>query len=118
MIKKKGRGLVQWTPQTKVDAWLSTLGISSETFYNDIDLQLDRIIYEIDTNVDDDKQWNDKGYTPKMSFAQYVCSTEDVGKLAQIFLLCYEQHKNKKQPNRSNLAEKWRDIFQMLNYTG
>ncbi len=29
-------------------------------------------MYEIDTNVDDDKQWNDKGYTPKMSFAQYV----------------------------------------------
>ena len=115
--KKKGRGLVQWTPQTKVDAWLSTLGISSETFYNDIDLQLDRIIYEIDTKVAKDRQWNDEGYTPKMSFAQYICSTEDVGKLAQVFLLCYEQPENKDQPDRSKLAEKWRDIFEMLNYS-
>ena len=121
-INEIGRGLVQWTPSKKVETWLIGLGLESKLalkiFYNDIDLQLDRIIYEIDTNVDDDKQWNDKGYTPKMSFAQYVCSTEDVGKLAQIFLLCYEQPKNKKQPNRSKLAEKWRDIFQMLNYTG
>lgn len=113
----KGRGLVQWTPQTKVDEWLSTLGISRETFYNDIDLQLERIIYEVNTNVDDDRQWNDKGYTPKMSFAQYICSMEDVGKLAQVFLLCYEQPTNKAQPDRSKLAEKWRDIFEILNYS-
>ena len=120
--KDKGRGLVQWTPSDKVKTWLIGLGLKSdmalEIFYNDIDLQLDRIIYEIDTNVEKDKQWNDKGYTPKMSFAQYVCSTEDVGKLAQVFLLCYEQPNNKDQPDRSKLAEKWRDIFQILNYSG
>lgn len=121
-INEIGRGLVQWAPSKKVKTWLIGLGLKSdmalEIFYNDIDLQLDRIIYEIDTNVEKDKQWNDKGYTPKMSFAQYVCSTEDVGKLAQIFLLCYEQPDKMVQPDRSKLAEKWRDIFQILNYSG
>ena len=121
-INEIGRGLVQWTPSDKVKTWLIGLGLKSdmalEIFYNDIDLQLDRIIYEIDTNVEKDKQWNDEGYTPKMSFAQYVCSTEDVGKLAQIFLLCYEQPDKMVQPDRSKLAEKWRDIFQILNYSG
>ena len=121
-INEIGRGLVQWAPSKKVKTWLIGLGLKSdmalEIFYNDIDLQLDRIIYEIDTNVEKDKQWNDEGYTPKMSFAQYVCSTEDVGKLAQIFLLCYEQPDKMVQPDRSKLAEKWRDIFQILNYSG
>lgn len=108
---EKGEGLIQWTPVTKIKCWADELGLD----YKDIDIQLERIIYEVNTKVKKDIQWNDNGYTPKMSFAQFICSTEDVEKREEIFLYCYEQPGELPQPKRGKQAEKWRDILEVLN---
>ena len=110
----KGRnaiGLVQWTPPTKLYDWVYEKTLKKEN--NDIDMQLERIIYE---STQGDLQWSINEHPAHISFAEFVHSTEEVGKLAEVFYMCYEQYSEELQPERGKWAEKWKEILEILNH--
>lgn len=98
----KGYGLVQWTPATKYINWLP-----SGADKKDIDKQLERLQYEVDTA---DPQWSKSGKTPQITFKEFSQMTgKGVKELADYFLKCYERPGNYsvETPRRENLAFKW-----------
>lgn len=97
-----GFGLVQWTPASKYIDWAENNGLE----YMDIDSQLQRILYEVETKI----QW----YYSGMSFQQFTQSTDQPGNLANLFLMYYERPKNQVQPWRAKQAEYW---YNTLNVT-
>lgn len=95
-----GYGLVQWTPATKYINWAGSdymLG----------DRQCDRIIYEIENNL----QWISTTQFP-MSFQEFSTSTDTSYNLGLAFLANYERPLDPNQPIRGEQAEYW------YNYLG
>lgn len=82
--KGKGFGLVQWTPQSKLTDWTTLEGLNP----NDIDVQIQRILVEVD--LTSDEQWVTGNHNSGMTFKEFTQSTESAEKLAEIFLYCYE----------------------------
>ena len=107
--KGKGFGLVQWTPQSKLTDWTTLEGLNP----NDIDVQIQRILVEVD--LTSDEQWVTGNHNSGMTFKEFTQSTESAEKLAEIFLYCYEQPTVMPQPARSKQARKWKDLLELLN---
>lgn len=96
-----GYGLVQWTPATKFISWAQANGYAQ----GDIKGQCERIIYEVNNNI----QWQKR--TTNMSFKEFTQSTAAVETLAELFELNYEQHAGAIQPNRKTQARHWYDTL-------
>lgn len=103
-----GYGLVQWTPSTKYTSWL-TGGADKK----DINKQLERIQYEVDTNND---QWNKSLHSPQITFSGFTQSTQTVNVLAEYFLRCYERCTitSEKISERQFSATKWSTLIGYL----
>lgn len=98
-----GYGLVQWTPATKLIEWCE----DNSRNYTDIDAQLDRILYELENNI----QWIPTETYP-MTFKEFVASDESVEMLANVFMYNYERPASLNQPVRGTQARYW------YNYLG
>lgn len=96
----RGYGLVQWTPATKYINWAYDNGYD----YNTFEGQLQRIIYEVDHNL----QWFG-GYSDEMSFKEFTQSTATPEYLAQVFISTYEHPADPSQPQRGTQARYWFD---------
>lgn len=96
-----GFGLVQWTPATKYISWAESNGYS----IGDIKGQCERIIYEVNNNI----QW--QKVTTSMTFREFTQSTSSVETLAELFELNYEQHAGAVQPARKTQARYWYDTL-------
>ena len=94
----KGFGLVQWTPATKLFEWCEDNTLDPY----DIDAQLERIIYELENNI----QWIPTSTYP-MTFKEYVSSDESVETLANVFMYNYERPASLNQPVRGTQARYW-----------
>ena len=93
-----GYGLVQWTPYTKYQLWVS--GDAST-----MDNNLSRIMYEINNNI----QWIATS-TYNFSFKDFSKSNLSPGTLARSFMLCYERPADQSesaQSYRASLANNW-----------
>lgn len=90
-----GYGLVQWTPATKYIDWAGS-------DYQDGNRQCDRIIYELENNL----QWI---VTPEhpMTFQEFSTSTETPYNLAMVFIANYERPLDPNQPIRGEQANYW-----------
>lgn len=77
-----GLGLVQWTPATKLINWCNSNNLS----YTSISAQCQRIIYELNNNL----QWIATSNYPE-SFYQFTRSTKSVNYLTYAFLKNYER---------------------------
>ena len=77
-----GLGLVQWTPATKLINWCNSNNLS----YTSISAQCQRIIYELNNNL----QWIATSNYPE-TFAQFTRSTKSVNYLTYAFLKNYER---------------------------
>lgn len=77
-----GYGLVQWTP------WYEKIGPWTDNDLTNYDLQLTRIQYEVDNNI----QWeNDRpGIHYDESFYDFTQSTASIDYLTRCFFWCYE----------------------------
>lgn len=97
---KKGYGLTQWTPATKLIDWAG----SSYIYGN---RQCDRIYFEALNN----KQWfrNPEApiIDPPITFLEFTVSTLECEELANYFLWYYEHPETTIQPNRSVQAREW-----------
>ncbi|MBO7183056.1 MAG: hypothetical protein J6V49_02875 [Bacteroidales bacterium] len=91
-----GFGLVQWTPRTKFSDWA---GADWETDY---DLQLQRIKYELENDL----QWT---YNVNMNFPDFSTSTDSVSYLTEVFERNYENPLDWQASitQRVNNAESW-----------
>lgn len=78
-----GFGLVQWTPKSKYTDWLA--GVHPTMSENDIDGQLERIIWEKDTG----HQYSKDDY--KYTFKEFAKSTDSAYTLACAFAFDYER---------------------------
>lgn len=96
---KLGFGLVQWTPATKFIDWAQSNGY----LIGDIKAQCERIVYEVNNNL----QW--QKVTTSMSFKEFSESTASVETLAELFELNYERHAGAVQPARKSQAKYWAD---------
>lgn len=76
-----GFGLVQWTPKSKFTNWATPLGYAED----DIDGQLERIIWEKDNN----KQYGKNHYP--YTFKEFAVSTDSAYTLACAFAFEYER---------------------------
>lgn len=76
-----GFGLVQWTPKSKFTNWATPLGYAED----DIDGQLERIIYEKDNKL----QYSKKHYL--YTFKEFATSTDSAYTLACAFAFDYER---------------------------
>lgn len=105
--ESKGFGLVQWTPATKYFNWLSS-GANRE----DIDNQLNRILYEVSNNL----QWESSLHSPSMTFSAFTTSTKAISVLAEYFARCYENPASvsSKVPARQKNANKWSTLIGYL----
>lgn len=97
---KRGYGLVQWTPATKLISWAEGQGLD----YTSGDVQLQRIDWEVANN----QQWIATSQYP-MSFQEFKVSTLTPEYLAQVFIRNYERPLNSNQPIRSTQARYWYD---------
>lgn len=97
-----GFGLVQWTPATKLIEWANSKGIS----YSDIDTQLNRILYEMESGI----QYYPTDEYPE-TFKEFSKSTMDVEYLAYTFLNNYERPADRNQPQRQTQARFWYDYL-------
>lgn len=102
---ENGYGLVQWTPNTKFKEWADENGFT----YEDIDGQLERIIYELENGL----QWISTA-TYNMSFAEFSTSTHAVEILAMTFLYNYERPASLDQPHRGTQARAWYEYLQTI----
>jgi hypothetical protein len=101
-----GFGLVQWTKARKYFDWADKNGLDPY----DMDSQLKRILYEVDTKNPNDIQWIPKG--TKMTFKQFTQSTDSLEELAKVFINSYERPYDSNQPKRGEQAEYW---YKVLN---
>ena len=102
-----GYGLVQWTPKSNLTSWTRRMGYED----NDIDGQLERIIYEKDNGG----QYIKKNY--KYTFQEFAVSTDDPYTLACAFAFDYERSwvalygdsaaKERLRKKRGGAAERW-----------
>ena len=106
-----GYGLVQWTPYTKFSDWA---GSGWETNH---DLQLDRIMYELNNNL----QWSaargdgESGSgTFYQTFADFTVSTLPPSVLANQWCYKYEYPAVRPQPIRGTYADQWYQFFTTL----
>ena len=90
-----GYGLVQWTPATKLINWCVSVGKT----YEQMDSQLDRILYEVENNI----QW----IHSTMTFQEFTQSTDTAYNLAMLFITAYERPYDPNQPIRGEQAEYW-----------
>lgn len=104
-----GFGLTQWTPSTKLIAWCT----ENNKMYNDIDAQIDRILWEVQNG----EQFYSTTEYP-MTFKKYVVSTESPEYLAYVFLNNYEKPSNRNQPERQTQARYWYDYLSNLEFGG
>ena len=113
-----GYGLVQWTPYSKYTDWCTANNLD----YWDIDSQLQRICWEVETN----EQWQvreSKGYD--ITFKEFITSTEAVYWLAGAFAFCYErpgsstgtqEQQDNLKIERGNNAKYWYDYLKNFNF--
>ena len=97
-----GYGLVQWTPKSKLVNWANSRGLD----YRTVETQCERIQWELENN---DQFYSTPAY--RMSFKEYVKSTQSAEYLAQVFINNYERPKDKNQPNRWAWAANWYKKF-------
>lgn len=90
-----GYGLVQWTPASNYIEWC-------ETLIEDIDNQLDRIMYELNNGL----QWISTRAYP-MSFKAFTKSTKSPATLASAFLKNYERAGVEVEDTRRTNANNW-----------
>ena len=90
-----GYGLVQWTPATKYIDWAGS-------DYQDGTRQCDRIIYELENNL----QWISTSQYP-MTFAEFSVSNDTPYNLAMVFIANYERPLDPNQPIRGEQANYW-----------
>lgn len=102
----RGFGLVQWTPASKLIEWCN----QNDRLYTDIDAQLERIIYELENNI----QWITTDKYP-MTFKEYVSSDESVETLANVFMYNYERPASLNQPVRGTQARYWWDYLSEID---
>ena len=98
--EKKGYGLVQWTPATKLINWAAAQDPPMD--YAAGDTQCERIFYEMVEKI----QWYPTRKYP-MTFQEFMFSEDSPYDLAMAFLYNYERPENKNQPNRGTQAESW-----------
>lgn len=100
----RGYGLVQWTPATKYIDWAGA-------DWENGDKELDRIIYEVDNNI----QWFSNPEAPivdpPISFKEFSESALPVEDLANYFLWYYEHPAETIQPIRAEQAKKWYEFL-------
>lgn len=94
-----GFGLVQWTPSTKLINWCNSNNLN----YNEMDSQLNRILWEVDNG----DQWINNN----LSFSDFTKSTSSPDELAMIFLNSYERPLDPNQPDRGTQAIYWYDTL-------
>lgn len=97
-----GYGLVQWTPATKLISYAESIGSS----YSDIDVQLKRIIYEKDNNI---QYYKTSDYP--LTFTEFTKSVKSPEYLASAFLKNYERAGVEKEDVRRSNARYWYDYF-------
>lgn len=90
-----GYGLVQWTPATKYIDWANARGLD----YKKIDTNLQRILYEVEKNI----QWINKN----MTFREFTKSKKSPYDLGMLFLKHYERPAEPNQPKRGAQADYW-----------
>jgi tail lysozyme len=95
----RGYGLVQWTPFNKYTKWARDRGWS----YKSIMAQCERIIYEVEQNI----QWINSLDPKNRSFKEFMMSTDSPNDLAMAFIKAYERPQNPDQPNRGTQADYW-----------
>lgn len=98
-----GFGLTQWTPATKYIEWAG----GDESVWNNGEKELERILYEVQNNL----QWFQNPAAPipnpPITFAEYTQSTESPETLANYFLWYYEHPADINQPQRATQAAYW-----------
>lgn len=97
-----GLGLVQWTPATKLIDWCNSNGLS----YTNITAQCQRIIYELNNNL----QWIATSNYPE-TFKQFTKSTKSVNYLTYAFLKNYERAGVEAVSQRVQHANHWASVF-------
>lgn len=102
----RGFGLVQWTPATKLIDWAN----SNNKNYKTIEVQLERLQYEIDKSL----QWISTSDYP-MSFIEFTKSNDNPEKLASVFLKNYERAGIEVEEERREQARYW---FDNLGFEG
>lgn len=95
-----GFGLTQWTPATKLIEWASENGKN----YKDIDVQMERIIWELENGV---QYYARDDYPEPSTFRKFSQSTESADFLARAFLYNYERPKNPKPDERGPQGTFW-----------
>ncbi len=93
-----GYGLVQWTPASKYFNWAGTTPAN-----DNIDKQIDRILYEVEHNI----QWLNSQDPKGRTFKQFTQSTDSPYDLAMAFITAYERPANPNQPIRGQQALYW-----------
>lgn len=104
-----GFGLVQWTPATKLINWCS----SNNLVYYEMDSQLQRIIWEQET---ENGQFSSYGTEYDMTFTEFKNSNISPYELGMIFLACYEKPAEPNQPARGENAEYWYEYINGINF--
>lgn len=102
--EKRGYGLTQWTPATKLIKW-------SGKNYMWGNVQLDRIIWEKDNNQQWFKNPEAPIVNPPITFKQFSTSVLEVETLADYFLWYYEHPAVTIQPKRAEQARYWLEFF-------
>lgn len=118
----KGYGLTQWTLATKYLNWISKRNGEKD----DIDWQLNRLIFEVQADYlkekgYDDKevlladQWIDSHHLNPISFYEFTVSEDKTPEdFAEYFLRCYENPANieSEVQLRRNLTNKWKRLVE------
>lgn len=104
-----GYGLVQWTPATKLIEWAN----ARNRDYTDINVQLDRIEYELENGL----QYIATSSYPE-SFKEFKKSTADPRYLGLAFLANYERPADPNQPERGDYAVRWYEYITGLHFDG
>lgn len=94
-----GYGLVQWTPASKYIDWAKANGYP----VGHINSQLNRILYEVEKNI----QW----IHPSITFKEYTQMSSPPYDMAMLFLHHYERPADPNQPNRGTQAEYWYEFL-------
>src|SRR5690606_27330138 len=102
-VSGHGYGLVQWTFFNKYTIWANDRGLD----YWEMDSQLQRILYEVDNNI----QWLNSGDPKGRSFYEFTQSEDSPYDLAMVFISAYERPADPNQPNRGTQAEHWFNVL-------
>lgn len=93
-----GYGLVQWTPGSIIQDWLTQNGYEIDNGYG-------QLVW-IDTETVPQGQWIETSTYP-MSLNEFKTSTEDVATLAYVFMYNFERPASLDHPERQTYAEYW-----------